>query len=229
MIKLVAFDWNGTILSDTNAVIRAESATRLRFGLKRTNLKEFQDQYDIPIKTYWVNAGFAPKVFEKKSHEIHLVFLKHYEPLETFCRTRSGSREILRWLRDKNIKSVIFSNHIVPHIQKQTRRLKIFEYFDRILARRSVDDSSHMTAQGKSEKLHLYVRGLGLKPGEILTVGDTVEEIEIGQRFGYTTVALSGGYQSTKRLKAAKPDFLIHNLVDLKKIIQNDGRIASRN
>ncbi|MEJ0021125.1 MAG: HAD family hydrolase [Candidatus Doudnabacteria bacterium] len=219
MIKLVAFDWNGTILSDTNAVVRAESATRLHFGLQATNLKEFQDQYDIPIKTYWIKAGFDPKVFNAKSHEIHLVFQKHYEPREAFCRTRSGTRGILAWLRSQKIKSIIFSNHIVPHIQKQARRLHIDGYFDGILARSSIADSSHMTAQGKAEKLRRYVQGLRLRPREVLTVGDTTEEIEIGRKFGYTTVALTQGYQSTARLKAAKPDFLIHNLKELKTII----------
>jgi phosphoglycolate phosphatase-like HAD superfamily hydrolase len=226
MIKLIAFDWNGTILADTNAVVSAESATRLHFGLPGTNLKEFREQYDIPIKTYWINAGFDPKVFEEKSHEIHLVFLKHYEPQEALCRTRSGVRNILAWLREQKIKNVIFSNHIVLHIQKQSKRLKIAEYFDGILARNTIDDSSHMTAHGKAEKLYHYVQNLRLKPKEVLTVGDTVEEVEIGQKFGYTTVALTDGYQSTKRLKAAKPDFLIRNLIDLKKIIQNHGRIA---
>lgn len=77
-----------------------------------------------------------------------------------------------------------------------------------------------MHIKQKDQMLALSVDRRGLNSKEVLVIGDTIEEVEIGKKFGYSTVALTGGYQSTARLKAAKPDYLIHNLRDLKKIIQ---------
>jgi phosphoglycolate phosphatase-like HAD superfamily hydrolase len=219
MIKLVAFDWNGTILADTNAVVKSESATRIHFGLPPTNLKEFQQQYTIPIRDYWLTAGFDPQIFDRKADDIHKIFIKHYEPLENLSRTRSGTSKILKWLAQKNIKSIIFSNHIIPHVEKQAKRLQIFHYLNQVLARNSIEDSSHMINKGKGKKLFSYVQSMKLKPTEVIAVGDTTEEIEIGQKFGYYTVALTGGYHSVARLKKAKPDFLINNLAELQKIL----------
>lgn len=61
------------------------------------------------------------------------------------------------------------------------------------------------------------------KSKEVLVVGDTEEEIEIAKQFGCRSVGLTGGNISAARLKAAKPDFLIHNLNQLKSIINNSN------
>ncbi|MBX4191563.1 MAG: HAD family hydrolase [Candidatus Doudnabacteria bacterium] len=222
MIKLVAFDWNGTILSDTNPVLRAENAVRDEFGLKDTNLKEFQDQYDIPIKKYWLAAGFDEAQFDRESDRIQKIFLDHYEPLEKICRTRSGVREIFEWLRSNAITICIFSNHPEGHIVKQSERLNLRDYLHTILGRDT--SNSHMHKRSKGDKLHKFVTEQKLQPQEVLTVGDTTEEIDIAKTYGYTSVAITAGYQSVKRLKSAKPDFIINNLINLKEIIQNHGR-----
>src|SRR4029079_9406249 len=104
-IRLVAFDWNGTLLSDTNAVVKSESFTREKFGLPATNLKEFQSQYTIPIRNYWILAGFSAENFDKNATEIQKTFLSHYEPQEKLCRTRSGANELLKWLNNNEIQT----------------------------------------------------------------------------------------------------------------------------
>ena len=220
MIKLVAFDWNGTILSDTSAVIKSESAVLVKYGLNPTYLKEFQRNYTVPLRTYWTNMGINPKIFDRDSRKIRKIFFDAYESLENKCRTRSNSRTILDWLKKNKILSVIFSNHPATHIAIQVKRLKIDKQFANILGYATYKDHSMMYKRGKEEELRRFIQKLKFKPKEVVLVGDTEEEIEIGQRRGYFTVALTGGYQNVRRLKAAKPDFLINNLLELKKIIQ---------
>ncbi|MBX4187367.1 MAG: HAD family hydrolase [Candidatus Doudnabacteria bacterium] len=218
MIKLVAFDWNGTILADTIPVLHAENAVRKKFGFKKTNLKQFREQYDIPIRKYWLASGFDPRTFEKQADEIQRIFLESYEPLEKISRTRTGAREILKWLTEEKVKTCIFSNHPQGHILVQVQRLKLAHTLNQIFGR-DKGSNSHMHKRSKEEKLVAYVNQLKLKPNTVMTVGDTIEEIEIGKKHGFNTVAITDGYQSVARLKAANPDFLIHNLIDLKKII----------
>ncbi|MBI4049781.1 MAG: HAD family hydrolase [Candidatus Doudnabacteria bacterium] len=220
MIKLVAFDWNGTIFADTNAVVRSETAILKYYGMKPTSVREFREYYDIPISKYWVNMRLNLNEYHREARKIEEIFVKAYEPQESLCRTRSGSREILNWLKKNKIPAIIFSNHTLPHIQKQLKRLGIFALFDAILAR-ELGDISHMHQRSKDTKLASYVKNLKLMPKEVLAIGDTTEEIEIGKKFGYFTVALTGGYQSTRRLVAAKPDFIIHNLKQVVPIINN--------
>lgn len=219
MIKLVAFDWNGTILADTNAVVAGDNAVLKYFGRRKTTLKEVQENFIMPIRDFYIAMNIDPKQLDENPGKMWSLFAKAYEPLEKKCRTRSGTKDILKYLKAKKIKVVIFSNHMVLHINKQLQRLNINGFVDEILAR-PLDDLSHLHKRSKEKKLHDSVNKFKIKPKEVLVVGDTEEEIDIAKHFGYYSVGLTGGNITTARLKATKPDFLIHNLKDLKKIIQ---------
>lgn len=118
MIKLVAFDWNGTLFADTNLSVKACSDILEHFGYPRTTIKEYRDKFTIPIRNFWINMGLDPVLFDREGETIESIFLKSYEPLEKRARSRAGAREILKWFHTQNIKAIIYSNHIVPHIQK---------------------------------------------------------------------------------------------------------------
>jgi len=220
MIKLVAFDWNGTIIDDVRFALKGENAVMKHYSRKPMSLTFLRSVFTIPVADYWPKT-LKGVPFKIEADNVGNIYMSIFEPLEDKTELRQGLKEVLIWLKRNGIKSSIFSNHIIPHINKQLKRFKINNYFDEILARPHKDDRSHMHIKQKDRMLASSVHGRKVKAEEVLVIGDTTEEIEIGQKFGYVTVALTGGYQSTARLKAAKPDFLIHNLKDLKKIIQN--------
>jgi phosphoglycolate phosphatase-like HAD superfamily hydrolase len=219
MIKLVAFDWNGTLLADSNAMIKAENVVLKQYALPPTNLEEFQAVFTIPIRKYWLAKGFDPDIFDRDAKKIEDLYMSAYEPLENVCRSRSGAREILDWLKKNGTKTAIYSNHYVPHIHKQLKRLKLDGFVEDIFGR-SIGDYSHMHNRSKEAKLAEYVRKIRVRPREVLTVGDTVEEVEIAKNSGYYSVAITGGSNSLIRLKAVNPNFLITNLAELKDIIK---------
>ncbi len=218
-IKLIAFDWNGTILADTNANIRANSLTLVKFKLRPISLAHFQKTFEIPVKNYWLKAGFDIKFFNKNFTKINRIFHSNYEIQAKHCRTRGGVKTTLEWLEGQSIVSIIYSNHTIFDINKHLIRLKIKKYFATTLARME-GDRSHLHNRSKADKLKNYAKKNKLKPSEIISVGDTEEEIEIGKQFGYHTVALAGGWNSIARLKKHHSDFLINNIKDLIRIIK---------
>lgn len=220
MIKLVAFDWNGTILSDTSAVVQAENQVLKKLGRKPISLKTFRQIFTMPIKDLWLAIGLTEQFFDNNLNQLYQDFQFYYEPKENKCRTRSGSKKTLTWLKKNDIIAIIYSNHSTPHIKKQLSRLGLSKLIDQILARPSNNNTSHMTSRGKAEKLNSLVTKLKLKPKEVISIGDTDEEIDIGHKYGYHTIALSGGYQSIKRLKSSKPNFIVHSLNQITHIIK---------
>ena len=56
-----------------------------------------------------------------------------------------------------------------------------------------------------------------------MIIGDSVEEIHIAREQGLISVAITGGCVSEKRLRAEKPDYVIHALTELKPIMQERG------
>ncbi len=216
MIKLVAFDWNGTILSDTVAAWKAGNEVFKLYNNKPISIEDFRRTFTIPIKDMWVANGFDASIdFFKQSTIYHPV----YEKFAAKSRTRAGARSLLTWLKSHHFLTMIFSNHVTPEIIKQLLRLDIYEYFDEVLAR-DAGDHSHVKIRSKDQKLFDYVRLHKMNPAEVVVVGDSEEEIQIGKTYGYHTVAITGGYNTRARLAKNHPDFLINNLAELKGIVQ---------
>ena len=123
--------------------------------------------------------GFSEAQFLKHSKKIDCLFQENYEPLADKARTRTGSREIFAWTEKNGIQNTIYSNHTVPNIHRQLKRLKIDKFITAVLAR-NLGDISHMHKNSKEKKLFNYVEKHKFKAHEVISIGDTEEEIEIG-------------------------------------------------
>lgn len=219
MIKLVAFDWNGTIFADTYTIFRSNNENFIFLKIKPPTFSEFQRYYDVPVKKLYLAMGVPEDQIDKNAQKIVDIFMANYEPSVNRIRTRAYARELLIWLLKNNIKSVIFSNHTVDSIQKHLKRLKIEKYFSEIIANTMADFP--LKGRTKKEKLKSYMGKHKISPSEVLIVGDTTEEIEIGKELGVRSIAITHGNMSTGRLKKAKPDYLISSLKEVIDIITN--------
>jgi len=219
MIKLVAFDWNGTLLADTNAVLKAANMVFESMDGKTISLKVLRETAMVPVSESYVKLGYDIKIVLEKA-EIHAnIFHPNYEKLASKVRTRIGARKLLHYLKRKKIGSIIISNHTKKGVEAQLKRLKIEQYFDRFLA--NEDLSASIKERMKEKKLLLYMEENKIKNSECLIIGDSLEEIEVGKSLGIKSVAIKDGNYSTKRLKQAGPDFLIGNLKELIPIIES--------
>ncbi|MCL5784665.1 MAG: HAD family hydrolase [Patescibacteria group bacterium] len=219
MIKLVAFDWNGTIFADSLAAVDAVNEVFKFLGVKAINLKKFQACFDIPARNAYIAMGASAEVLDRKKVEVAHVFHTNYEQRAGKVRSRAFAKELLIWLSKNQIEALIFSNHLHEPIKIQLKRLKIGKYFNRVLA--NTHPESAFRGRAKAEKLKDYIISKKLSAKEVLVIGDSIEEIEIGKELGFYTAAITHGYCSTLRLKKAKPDFLISNLKEVIKIIGN--------
>lgn len=217
MIKLVAFDWNGTVFADTFAILYGVNEVFKILNLKPVTLKDFQNHFDVPVTKTYLGLGAPEELLRKRTKDIVNTFHSSYESRATKVRTRAYAKELLGWLSKNNIKSIIFSNHIDEPIKKQLKRLKIENFFSEVIANSALDSS--FNGRNKHEKLKNYLTVNNLSPDEVLIIGDTIEEVEIGKDIGAIVVALTGGNCSTLRLKKHKPDYLIHNLREVIGII----------
>jgi phosphoglycolate phosphatase len=217
MIKLVAFDWNGTILADMQCMLDADNYVLSKLGKSPINMAQLREAFDMPISKFFKNLGIAESEYKNNKHLFTEGWHGYYEPRVAGARTRAGTKEILQWLNKQQISTILFSNHIQDAIRVQLKRLKIDDLFKVVLAN---TDTSASYFEGKKKRLAEYIKQKGYKTEEVLVVGDTTEEIEIAKELGIVSVSVTGGNHSLKRLKAAKPDYLIHNLAELKDIIK---------
>jgi len=223
MIKLVAFDWNGTILADTYAVFEADNEVIKYLGLKPNTFYRFQKYFDVPVIKYFEALGADKKQLNDETEKIANIFHDYYEPRAQKVRTRAHARTVLIYLQKQKIPAAIFSNHVTERIHEQLKRLIIGKYFQDVLAN-SIHHSAY-TERSKKEKLEKYTKQKSFNPHEVLIVGDTVEEIEIAKEIGSMCVAITQGNCATGRLEKAKPDYLIGDLGNLINIINQINNV----
>ncbi|MCL5091125.1 MAG: HAD hydrolase-like protein [Patescibacteria group bacterium] len=221
MIKLVAFDWNGTLFSDTKAIYKTVNQVLKLFKFGPIGLSSFQKHFDVPINKTYIRFGIPENEVIAKSPQVAKTFHSYYEPRTAKTRTRAFAKELLAWLNKNNIECVIFSNHIDEPIKKQLKRLKINKFFSKVLANSHIETS--LKGRGKKDKLKNYLESQNILAKETLLIGDTVEEIEIGKELGAVTVAITHGNCSTVRLKAKKPDYIVCSLKDVFGIIKKNS------
>ena len=218
MIKLVVFDWNGVLIADAAATVAVDKELFKAFGHEPLDMKTYREIFTMPIKEFFFAAGFTRAEMERDAVRIQEMFHKLYEPRIAKIRTRTGARKLLGYLKTKHIDAVILSNHTIEGITVQLRRLGIEGYFSNIIAN---DKHTTMARKNKGEKLVELVGKSHHKKEEIIIIGDSTEEIEAARMAGIKCISITGGYYSTRRLKAGKPDFLINSLPQMIAIIQS--------
>ena len=217
MIKLVVFDWNGVLIADAQANADTVNKILAHYGRRPINLKVFREIFQIPSRHIYLSQGFSEKEVAREWKHIQEMLHDNYEPRITHVRTRHGARQLLQWLASRHSESVIVSNHTVEGICAQLERLDLTRYFSKVLAN---DRYQAMKGQNKLEKLEKFLRGRRFTKGEVVIIGDSAEEIEVGKHLCIHTVGITGGYVSTSRLRKAKPDYLITNLTQMPGVIK---------
>jgi len=218
MIKLVAFDYNGTLIADTRPILEGVNIVLKTFGKKPISHKEFLEEFDIPISIAYKNHGLDPDLIEDGHKKISQIFHPFYEDRVAKIRTRANARKVLKFLKQKGVRSIVFSNHTQDGVSRQLKRLGLEPYLEAVIA--NPERHHALIQRSKENKLKSYLLAKKLQPSEILIVGDTIEEIQIAKSLGSIVCSITHGNCSTTRLKAAKPDYLINNLGELIRILK---------
>ncbi len=218
MIKLVAFDWNGTLISDAQACVEGVNQVLKYLKVQPTTLTRFRQVFDVPVSKSYLAHGVDKKTLATRSLEIAEVFHGYYEKRSIKVRTRQNTRKLLTYLKENNIERIIFSNHTHVGITNQLKRLKLEHFFSKVIANSELD--SALKARGKKEKLEDYISSRKLKHRDVLIIGDTKEEVEIAKELGTISIVITHGHSSTPRLRATKPDYLISDLGQVINIVK---------
>ena len=217
MIKLVVFDWNGTLFADNNAIMHAANSRFRLINKPELTLDQYREAFEIPMSKTFLKLGIDPESIKTHYVALTTAFHETYEPLALKVKMRSGAREVLDYLDANKISNIILSNHTEDGIKIQLERLNIDKHFKAVLANEDIFGSHH---NGKQHRLEKFLVSTKFKPNETLIIGDTSEEVLIGKALGLNTVGLTGGFSTEAKILGAKPDVLIHKLRDIIDVIE---------
>jgi phosphoglycolate phosphatase-like HAD superfamily hydrolase len=217
--KLAVFDWNGTIIADTKMAWVASNKCLEFYDQPPITLQRQRETFDFPILHYYKRNGCSiDKVLATKDQS-NEIFQTHYEALAASARTRRGARQLLTWLNDKGINCIILSNYLTHRIEPHLERLKLGHFFSYISAN-NCDGTTILSATNKLERLSDFLLKRGYQPDNAFIIGDSMEEPDIGRHLGLSSIGITGGCITEKRLRKAKPDHLIGSLSEVPAILE---------
>ena len=142
-------------------------------------------QIDLTLNNSGESHGYVSKTIIEWFEKRPLSFLR-------FCR-RPGLNSVLYQLDQKGFKLGVFSDYPAQH---KLLALKIYKYFSTIM---STNDPEVKGFKPKTNGFAVAARRMGLKPSEVLYVGDRAEVDGIGaSAVGMPVVILKGFYDLKK-------------------------------
>ena len=213
--KLFVFDWNGTILSDTVPSWKAGNVALEFYGAEPIPLKLHRETFCFPIVPFYERHGVSEAEVMERREEGNETFQTAYSEFAKNARTRTGARDLLNHLNERDVECIILSNYLTVRIQEHLDRLKIGAYFSHVSGY-DCDGTTILKSTTKVLRLQSYMEEQGYAPNEVVIIGDTMEEPEIARELGITSVGITGGYITDKRLREARPDYIVHRLDAIK-------------
>lgn len=209
-IKLVIFDFDGTLIDTKKTIVAAKQETMRVMGLKiadeeacastiglsakigfKTMYPELSEQsLDLCVTTY-------RKLFEEKKKIIPPMVFPNVE-------------EVLADIEKKGIMRTIATSRNTVSLNDFLVKLNLAGYFPYVLGG---DDTAFLKPH--PEPVIKTLKELSFEPKQTLVVGDMPFDIEMGKGAGTYTCGVTYGNSKMEQLIEAGADFIIDDIKDL--------------
>jgi len=204
-IKLVVFDWNGTVLNDESVAVKAFGRIlhKIDHPGKHKALELHRQHFQIPVKNMYASLGFEDN---GEALVAESVWEAVYEKEIDTAELQPGIAEAIEKCADLGIQTGILSNYTIPSIMNQTRKRNI--KFDYVLAN---DSNSEAYNSGKLHRMEKFINEHTFNPSEIIIIGDSEEEYKIAQAIGARGYFITNGWVPESRIKSVPESKRIHS------------------
>ena len=206
-IQGVLFDWDGTLINSYQADASAYLAMFKEMGIA-WGLKELEQNYS----PNWYHVYRAAHLPRKHWHEADRVWRAHYAKHRP--RLVTGARRVLARLRGGHALGLVTSGDR----DRVIRQLREFSLTKLFAARVCSGDT--LRKKPHPEPLRLALRQMDMDPSACVYVGDSAQDIEMARRAGVCAIGVLGPFPTEKRLRAARPEFLIASIEELSDVMK---------
>ena len=205
MMKLILFDFDGTIADSLEAIVNITNTFSERYKFRKITLDKIEDLRNKSFTQVFKDVGLkfvkAPFLIRrvKKEFEHEIDNIKIYPGIKPVLKELSKTYKlgILTNNTKKNVESFLLKNDL--------------EMFSLIY------DAGFFS---KARKLKRISRIEKIPLDKIIYVGDEIRDIKACKKAGVQIIAVTWGFNSKRRLKIEKPDYMVDNAKDILKILK---------
>ncbi len=204
----VLFDWDGTLIDSYAADSSAYMAMFREMGIP-WGLEELAKHYS----PNWYRVYRAAKLPRARWDDADRAWRKQYAKHSP--RLIAGARQVLARLGRVHHLGLVTSGDR----DRVTRQLREFQLTRLFAARVCSGDTPEKKPH--PAPLQLALRQLRLEPSSCVYVGDSPEDLEMAKSAGVRAIAVLGPFPTEKRLRAARPAYLLESIRELPGVLKS--------
>ncbi len=210
-VEGVLFDWDGTLIDSYHADTSAYLAMFKEMGLS-WGLEELEKNYSPNWYQVYRAAGLPRRLWQDADRAWRARYAKHRPKLI------AGARRVLTKLRGNHHLGLVTSGD-GDRVIRQLREFRLTKLFTaRVCSGDTLRKKPH------PEPLRLALRQMKLDPSACVYVGDASQDVEMARRAGVRAIGVLGPFPTEKRLRAARPEFLIRSIEELPDVLERFHR-----
>lgn len=190
--KLVIFDYNGTILYDTEICVETLNLLLQDQGLNPITIEKYRQTFYFPVKSFYNDMGFDDNkiTFTELSRQ----FYDNYNKNLHRCSVYDGLKELILQLKQNQIKTSILTALNQMELYKQMPIFGLEGLFDAAFG------LGDFHAQSKVQRGQELMQHMQIDPLDCILIGDTTHDAEVAHALGIDVILLDDGHQTTDRL-----------------------------
>jgi phosphoglycolate phosphatase len=212
-IKVVVFDWDGTLLDSTGAITTSIQEAAADLGLPVPSRSDASHVIGLALPNALRTA--VPQASNEQLPELIERYKFHYLKRDASLYPFPGIPELLDGLRDFGVPLAIATGKSTIGL---LRALDSLDWRKRFVTTRCAD-------QGEPKPhpwmLHDICEELGIQPNEALMIGDTTHDLGLAKNAGSPSVAVSYGAHPDTSFAAFSPVAIFSKVEDLSNWLQN--------
>ena len=208
--KTLIWDWNGTLLNDTDLCVSSINELLKRRNLPLLDKERYREVFSFPVQEYYKTIGFdfSSEDFSVPAKE----FTDLYNSKVEMCSLHHRAVDILEYFKSLGYSQFVLSAMKQDMLVKTLGDQNILPYFKDVAGLN--DHFAVSKLQRGIELMEYYM----LDRDNTVMVGDTLHDAEVASSLGIPCVLIASGHQSEERLRTNGVP-VIRKLETLKELI----------
>ncbi len=209
--KAAIFDLDGTLLDSIGDLANAMNKTLLEYGFPTFELPYHKSAVGNGIRAYAEKCIPQDRNTPEFLDEFVAAVGKKYDKSCTVTtKPFDGILDLLDYLKEHNISLNVLSNKLDGFAKEMIKY-----YFDDYGFKCVLGERPNVPKKPNPDAAFEIADTLGLKPDEVIFIGDSIYDVLTGKNAGMLAVGAAWGYQSEEMLLEKEPDVLAHKPNDI--------------